>query len=192
MTSSRAAVLIHGATGFTGKLVSAALTKRAVPFAIAGRNRAKLDALSASLGGSPVESVVVDIRNARSVEAALDGRTVVCACAGPFLEVGEPVLAAAAKLGVHYADTTGEQRFVVEAKARYDEAAKASGACIVPAMAYEIALADWASHLAAEMVGGEPETSARPRGVTSGPRRSRAPRRSSSRVTPARRRSVHS
>ncbi|MEO8796870.1 MAG: hypothetical protein ABI551_03220, partial [Polyangiaceae bacterium] len=60
--------------------------------------------------------------------------------------------------GVHYADTTGEQRFVAEAKARYDEAAKASGACIVPAMAYEIAIADWASHLAAEMVGGEPET----------------------------------
>ena len=158
MSSARAAVLVHGATGFTGKLVAATLVARGIPIAVAGRSREKLDTLVAALGNDAIESVVVDIRDSRSVEAALEGRKVVCACAGPFLEVGEPVVAAAAKLGVHYADTTGEQTFVANAKDRHDALAKTKNACVVPAMAYEIAVADWAAHLAAEKVGGDPDS----------------------------------
>jgi short subunit dehydrogenase-like uncharacterized protein len=59
---------------------------------------------------------------------------------------------------VHYVDTTGEQRFVADAQEEYQAICKASGACVVPAMAFEIAPSDWVCHLAAERVGGSPDT----------------------------------
>src|SRR5665213_3338996 len=101
--TDRTAVLVHGATGFTGKLVCNVLARKKVPFAISGRSREKLEAL-AKCFDSPPEIAVIDIAEDSTVRAALEGRKVVCACAGPFIEVGEPVLAAAARMGVHYAD----------------------------------------------------------------------------------------
>ncbi|WP_394837861.1 saccharopine dehydrogenase NADP-binding domain-containing protein [Pendulispora rubella] len=155
MASARADVLVFGATGFTGKLVCDALRTRGVTFAIAGRSRAKLDALSDSLGG--VETALVDLKDAETIVRALSGRKVVSACAGPFIDVGEPILASCARMGIHYADTTGEQNFVALAVLRYRATAEASGACVAPSMAYEIAPPDWAAHLAAQRLGKEPD-----------------------------------
>lgn len=158
--SDRAAVLVHGATGFTGKLVCNVLARKNVPFAIAGRSKEKLEALAKSLEGAvptPIEIAVVDLQRDETIRAALEDRKAVCACAGPFIDVGEPVLAAAARMGVHYADTTGEQKFVALALSRYRSAAEASGACVVPALAYEIAPGDWAAHAAAQKLGENPD-----------------------------------
>jgi short subunit dehydrogenase-like uncharacterized protein len=153
--SERAPVLVYGATGFTGKLVCAALRRRGVPFAIGGRSPEKLGALAEAFGG--VEIALLDGTDAEALRVAIAGRTIVCACAGPFVEVGEAVLAACARAGVHYVDTTGEQAFVAMAVARYGAVAQASGACIVPAMGLEIAPADWGAHVVAERVGGAPD-----------------------------------
>jgi short subunit dehydrogenase-like uncharacterized protein len=151
--TSPAEVLVHGATGFTGRLVCRALQEKQIAFAVSGRSEAKLAALVRSLGGG-VASHVVDIGSPESIRRAIDGRRIVCACAGPFLEVGEPVLAHCARAGVHYVDTTGEQAFVARAVARHHATAEASGACVVPALGYEIALADWAAHIATEKGDG--------------------------------------
>ncbi len=152
---TRAKVLVHGVTGFTGRLVARALARRGVPFAVGGRSPEKLEALAREVGAA--ETCVIDLTKAESIHAALEGRAVVSACAGPFAEIGEPMLASAARAGVHYADTTGEQSFVQLAVTRYRATAEASGAAVVPAMAYEIAPADWAAHEAAERVGGAPD-----------------------------------
>jgi short subunit dehydrogenase-like uncharacterized protein len=154
--ADRAEVLVHGATGFTGKLVCAALARRGVRFAVGGRNADKLAVLSDDVGAA--ESCVIDLSLPGSLVRAFEGRRLVCACAGPFLEVGEAPLATCARLGVSYVDTTGEQLFVARAVTRYRATAEASGACVVPAMAYEIALADWAAHLAAERLGKPPDS----------------------------------
>jgi short subunit dehydrogenase-like uncharacterized protein len=153
--SDRAPILVHGATGFTGKLVCAALRRRGVSFAISGRNAEKLRALAAELGD--VEVAHFDVSDASALGDAITGRTIVCACAGPFVEIGEAVLAACARAGVHYVDTTGEQAFVAMAVARYGETAEASGACIVPAMGLEIAPADWGAHVVAGRLGTAPD-----------------------------------
>jgi short subunit dehydrogenase-like uncharacterized protein len=153
--ADRASILVHGATGFTGKLVCAALRRRGILFAIAGRSDEKLRALSAELGG--VEVARVDITDSDALARAISGRALVCACAGPFVDVGEPVLATCARAGVHYVDTTGEQAFAAMAFARYHAAAEASGACIVPAMGLEIAPADWGAHVVAQRLGVAPE-----------------------------------
>jgi short subunit dehydrogenase-like uncharacterized protein len=160
--SARAPILVHGATGFTGGLVCDLLAARGLHYAISGRSRDRLERVRgriARLGGvPPAELCVVDVTREASVRDAIVERKIVLACAGPFALVGEPVLATCAKLGIHYADTTGEQRFVANAKRAHHRSCEASGACIVPAMAYEIAPADWACHLAAERVGGAPDT----------------------------------
>jgi short subunit dehydrogenase-like uncharacterized protein len=145
-------VLVHGATGFTGKLVCRALRAKGVAFAVSGRSEVKLVDLVRSLGGG-IEHHVVDLHSVDSIDKAISGRKIVSACAGPFIDLGEPVLAACARAGVHYIDTTGEQSFVLRVVPRYTAPAEASGACIVPALGYEISLADWAAHLAAERLG---------------------------------------
>jgi short subunit dehydrogenase-like uncharacterized protein len=159
--TDKAPVLIHGATGFTGSLVCEAVAARGLRYAIGGRSRQRLERLRERLRASgrrpPEEVVAIDLASGDAVRDAVAGRTIVLACAGPFVAVGEPVLAACARLGVHYADTTVEQRFVLDAQRRYQPTAERSGACVVPAMAYESAPADWAMHLAAEEAGGAPD-----------------------------------
>ena len=159
--TEKAPILVHGATGFTGGLVCDRLRARGLPFAIAGRSASRLEALRdrLALGGGPrVEVVVVDLAHPASLDAAVAGRRIVLACAGPFALVGEPVVAACVRSGAHYVDTTGEQRFVADISLGYHSRAVERGVCIVPAMAYEIAPADWASHLAAERTYGAPDT----------------------------------
>jgi len=161
--TERAPILLHGATGFTGTLVAALLAERGLRWAASGRSAAKLEALRRSIeveerGAPPVELVTVDVARPETLRAAIEGRAIVLACAGPFVEVGEPVLATCAELGVHYVDTTGEQRFVADAVRRHHATCERTGACAVPGMAFEIAPADWVSHLAAEAVGGAPDS----------------------------------
>jgi short subunit dehydrogenase-like uncharacterized protein len=171
----RAEVLVYGATGFTGSLVCFALRRRGIRFAIGGRNEGKLTALSERLGG--VETRWIDPNAPEMLRDAVAGRKLVCACAGPFTQVGEPLLATCARAGVNYVDTTGEQAFVARVFTRYRATAEASGACIVPAMAYEIALSDWGAHLAAERLGGTVDSivicyASRGQGATRGTQRS--------------------
>lgn len=160
--TEKAPILVHGATGFTGGLVCELLAARGVDYAVSGRSLDRLERLHGRLanhGTPPAQLCVIDIAREEAVRELVSGRKMVLACAGPFALVGEPILAACARLGVHYADTTGEQRFVADAARRHQAACEETGACIVPAMAYEIAPADWACHLASERVGGSPDTS---------------------------------
>jgi short subunit dehydrogenase-like uncharacterized protein len=160
--TEKARVLVHGATGFTGGLVCALLAERGMTYAVSGRSEERLaqlrDRLARGGGAPPVELCTVDITRPSTIDLAVDGRTIVLACAGPFVDVGMPILAACARLGVHYVDTTGEQRFVADASKSHQATCEASRACIVPAMAFEIAPSDWVCHLAAERVGGSPDT----------------------------------
>ncbi len=154
--SERAWVVVLGATGYMGRLVCRALRRRNIAFSIAGRDARKLALLSDSLGG--VESHVVDARSPDSLRKVLERRLLVCACAGPFLEIGETALAVAAELGVHYVDVCEEQAFLRQSIERYDAVARAGGACVVPAMTFESSLGDWAASLLAERLGGKLDT----------------------------------
>jgi short subunit dehydrogenase-like uncharacterized protein len=151
--SPRALVVVYGATGFAGRLVCRALRRRDVRFAIAGRDARKLALLAEELGG--VEACAVD-GSRDSLRRLVDGRLIVCACAGPFADVGHPMLATCAELGVHYVDISDEQPFAAEAFARHDAAARAGKACMVPAMGFGAAPADWAAQLLCERLGGGP------------------------------------
>jgi len=141
-------IAVYGATGFTGKLVAAELKRREADFVISGRNREKLEALSAQLGGVP--SVAASVDDPAGLRSLLEPCAAVIACAGPFTLHGEPLLAAAAESGTHYIDTTGEQPFMKMVFDLYGEIAARSGAALVPGMGFDYVPGDLIASLTAE------------------------------------------
>ena len=129
-------IVVYGATGYTGKLISQELARRGATFTIAGRSREKLDALAASLDASP-EVAAVSLDDAAGLASLLDGAGAVIACAGPFNQNGTPVVRAAAETGTHYVDTTGEQPFMRSVFEDFGPAAEASGAALVSGMGFD-------------------------------------------------------
>ena len=78
-----------------------------------------------------------------------DGAAVVASLAGPFLELGLAPVRAAAAVGAHYLDTSGEQQWVglVHAELRPETV-------VLPAFGFDYVPGDLAARLAAEQVEG--------------------------------------
>lgn len=142
-------ITLFGATGYTGRLVARALARLQSPglpegisFRLAGRSPEKLARLAGSLPGSP-SWLVADATRPATLPPLFEGSRVVVNCAGPFTDLGEPVVAQAALNGVHYLDITNELGYVY-AMQSYDALARQNGAALVPACGFEVALADCA------------------------------------------------
>jgi len=147
--------VIYGATGFTGRLIAEALARRGLGFAVAGRDRVRLETLASELECAP-EVRPAPVHDDDALRAAFEGASVVINCAGPFSRLGEPVVRAAIASGAHYLDTTGEQRFMRDIFERYESAARKAEVCVVNAFAFDVALGDWAADLAADSLPGPP------------------------------------
>jgi saccharopine dehydrogenase (NAD+, L-lysine-forming) len=152
---SDVAVVVYGATGFSGRLICAELARRKVSFVIAGRDRAKLTALAASLP-SPPELLEASIDDAAALRRAVARGRVVLACAGPFARLGAPVRAAALAEGRHYLDITGEIPYMLET-AEHDAEARRRGVALINAVGFDVVPTDAAAVLASEAVGGKPD-----------------------------------
>lgn len=143
MTTNAPAMVVIGATGYTGRLVATEIRRLDQPFVIAGRNDEKVARLAAELGELALPRVV-DVRDPESLSAVLTPGAAVINCAGPFTDLGEPVVRACIDAGAHYLDTTGEQGFMRMVQTRHHQAALGAGVSVVPAMAFEYALGDCA------------------------------------------------
>lgn len=102
-------IALLGATGYTGKLVAAELSRRGVPHRLGGRNPAKLADVP-----SEADRFVLDVGESSRLDAFLDGASAVISTVGPFVRLGMPAVEAAARNGVPYVDSTGEQDFVAD------------------------------------------------------------------------------
>ncbi|MVZ90632.1 saccharopine dehydrogenase [Microbacter sp. ANSKLAB05] len=138
-------IILYGATGFTGGLVAEYLLRHMPEggsWAVAGRNRTKLDAIVARLATEmpdvPAPGVVVaDTDDARSLAEMARSARVIITTVGPYLEYGEPLVAACAEAGTDYVDLTGEPEFVDRMYLEYHDVAVASGARIVHACGFD-------------------------------------------------------
>ena len=138
-------LVVLGATGFTGELTAAYLAEHApagLRWALAGRNPAKLHAvrdrlakIDPSLGELPL--LGADSSDAASLRAVAEATKVVVTTVGPYLEHGEPLVAACAAAGTDYLDLTGEPEFVDRMYVAHHDAAVASGARIVHACGFD-------------------------------------------------------
>ncbi len=132
-------IVLFGATGFTGALTAEYLARHAPAgcrWALAGRNRAKLEALrdrlavlDPALAGLPV--LVADSADRAALRDLASRTRVVVSTVGPYLRYGEPLVAACAEEGTDYADLTGEPEFVDLMYLRHHERAVATGARLV-------------------------------------------------------------
>lgn len=151
-TSQTGPIVVYAATGYTGTLISEELVRQGAAFTIAGRSREKLERLADSLDASPGVAAVSNDDPAGLRNLFADAGAVIT-CAGPFCKHGTPVVEAAAEVGAHYLDTTGEQPFIASCFDRHDEAAKASGAALVSGMGFDYAPGDMLAALTAEGMG---------------------------------------
>src|SRR5689334_5884813 len=117
--SSRALdVVIFGATGFTGRLVAEYLVThhgvgRDLKWAIAGRNRGKLESVRDGLASIDPKArdlavLVGDVGDRASLDDIASKTRVVCTTVGPYALYGKDVVAACVEHGTSYCDLTGE------------------------------------------------------------------------------------
>jgi short subunit dehydrogenase-like uncharacterized protein len=138
-------IVLFGATGFTGGLTAEYLARHAPSgcrWALAGRNRAKLEAVRdrlAEIDGDLVDLPLLhaDVTDPASLRAVAGATRVVITTVGPYLEYGEPLVAACAEAGTDYVDLTGEPEFVDRMYLRHHQRAVDSGARIVHACGFD-------------------------------------------------------
>ena len=171
-------VVVFGATGDTGSAAVRLLSHyaeskfRVQRWAPAARNTTKLqsnvlDPLSHNLvrlappGGddgaattlpspcwqSPLQA---DSDDLDSLVRMCEQTKVVVACAGPYSQYGEKVIAACILAGCHYVDVTGEVDWVNAMRKRYNNAAKSAGVSVVSFCGYDSVPSDLSAWLVAD------------------------------------------
>lgn len=132
-------VVLFGGTGFTGGLTADYLAAHApaeMRWALAGRNRTKLDAVAARLAAAAPEAPKPDVLVADAAdEAALreiaEKARVVVTTVGPYALHGWALVAACAATGTDYCDLTGEPEFVDRVWVEHHAEAERTGARLV-------------------------------------------------------------
>lgn len=130
-------LVVHGATGFTGRLVVEYLLQRypagsGLRWAMGGRNAEKLAAVRDEVG-APADTplIVTDTSNSASLQALMDQTRLVLTTVGPYQLYGNEMVAACAKAGVDYVDLCGEPAWMRQMIDAHETTAQASGARIV-------------------------------------------------------------
>lgn len=128
-------IVVHGATGFTGRLVIEYLLQRpatGLRWAMGGRSLDKLAAVRDEVG-APADTplVVTDSADPASLAALMARTRLVLTTVGPYQLYGSALVAACAQHGVDYVDLCGEPAWMRQMIDAHHAAAQASGARIV-------------------------------------------------------------
>lgn len=146
-------VVLYGASGFVGKQTVEYFAQHTHPdqvrWAIAGRNRQKLEAVKAQVGGAaqPIEVLVADSHDQQAVDAMVAQTRVLLNTAGPFALYGTKIVDACVRLQTHYVDITGETPWVRTLIDRYHERATANGTRIIPFCGFDSVPSDLGTYL---------------------------------------------
>ena len=134
-------LIVWGATGFTGSLATAyllgdgsnfhsvELNAPAAPtdlrWCVAGRNRAKLEAL-----GAP-HVMVCDADDVDAIDKMARSTRVIVGFAGPFVKYSDKVVEACVRHGTHWVDICGEVAWHRSLMDRFGDRARANGSLVV-------------------------------------------------------------
>jgi short subunit dehydrogenase-like uncharacterized protein len=151
-------LVIYGATGFVGRLASEYVAARAkklkLRWAIAGRDRARLEKVAGRGRGKP-KVLVADSGDAKALGSIAARTRVMLNMAGPFAVHGDRVVDACVKARTHYADITGETAWVRGLIDRHHERAAKDGTRIIPFCGFDSVPSDLGTFLVARHIQRE-------------------------------------
>jgi len=150
--SHKTDVLLLGATGFTGRLVTKHLNEHrdrsSFTFALAARSKPKLEALVKEFDlNAQVPLVFLDVTDRAQVEEAVKSARVVINTIGPYWKWGTPVVRACALNGVHYVDLSGETPWIKDIITHFDYLAMKTGSIILPSCGFDSIPSDLSAYL---------------------------------------------
>lgn len=152
-------VVVHGASGFAGRLVAGHLARSAPPgvrIALSGRSPDRLAAVRAGLGAAAADwpLVTADSADPPALTALAERTRVVASTVGPYAVHGLGLVNACAVAGTDNVDLTGEVTFVRRSIDAAHMIAAASGARIVHACGFDSVPSDLAVMLLHEAAAG--------------------------------------
>jgi short subunit dehydrogenase-like uncharacterized protein len=138
-------LVLFGGTGFTGGLTAEYLARNApidCHWALAGRDREKLEALRDRLAEinpacADLPFLYCDVNDPGSPRVIAESARVVITTVGPYINYGDPLVAACANSGTDYVDLTGEPEFVDLMYVKYHARAVETGARLVHACGFD-------------------------------------------------------
>ncbi|XGV94521.1 MAG: trans-acting enoyl reductase family protein [Leptolyngbya sp. BL-A-14] len=143
-------VVLYGASGFVGKQTVQYFANHAAPngvrWAIAGRNRQKLETVRDELGVQ-VDVLIADSQDQQAIDAIVSQTRVLLTTAGPFALYGSALVDACVRLKTHYVDITGETPWVRTLIDRYHTQAASDGTRIIPCCGFDSVPSDLGTYL---------------------------------------------
>ncbi len=118
-------IIIFGASGFTGKLVTNYLllhndTKK-LKIALAGRSKKKLKNLTQKYDKINPDILIADCFNKSSIDEMTNSAKLIISLVGPYSIYGEYLVESCIKNSTHYLDLTGEPNFVKKIRRKFSE-----------------------------------------------------------------------
>ena len=132
------ALVIYGATGYTGRAITRTAVARGLNVTVAGRDANKLRHLAAEFG---VAWQALNLQDTEGLIQLFSGACAVLNVAGPFAETAVPVAQACLTAGVHYLDVSGELPSY-RALGELNDQAVARNLLMLPGAAFVVAPSD--------------------------------------------------
>ena len=121
-------LIIWGATGFTGQLVSEYINKKysntALKWGIAGRNKEKASVIADRLNITMDRVFIADCNDFESLIKLTSKTKVICTTVGPYAKLGTNLIDACIKTNTNYCDITGETQWIRKMIDKYHSKAK--------------------------------------------------------------------
>ncbi|MDP9010746.1 MAG: saccharopine dehydrogenase NADP-binding domain-containing protein [Pseudomonadota bacterium] len=139
-------IVLYGASGFTGRQMVAycrQFAPRGLRWAIAGRNRSKLE----SVNSAGADVLVADAQDDSALNSLAAQACVVASTAGPFGLYGTKLVDACVRNGTHYCDITGETPWIRQQIDRHHAQAAADATRIVPGCGFDSIPSDFGAWL---------------------------------------------
>jgi short subunit dehydrogenase-like uncharacterized protein len=146
VTDRKYDLVLYGASGFTGRQTVEYCRQFApagLRWAIAGRNRTKLDGVNSA--GADV--LVADAQDEHALDSLARQARVVASTAGPFGLYGTKLVDACVRNRTHYCDITGETPWIRRQIDRHHAQAAADGTRIVPGCGFDSIPSDFGAWL---------------------------------------------
>ena len=128
--------MIYGANGYSAQLIAEEAAKRGLRPVLAGRSRAKVEAVAQRL---KLPSICFDLEDRAAAVDALTDMHLVIHCAGPFSATSAPMIEACIAARTHYLDITGEISVFEHAHApAQSRRAEEAGIVLCPGVGFDV------------------------------------------------------